>query len=151
MTDDHIAATVQRLADEQAVRDLGHRFADACNRDDAHAFRALWTDDGVWVIDDPVNIRAEGADVIAKIRADLRSTWDFFVQMPHAPVVHIDGDRASSTWTVSEHADDAAHGRGYFNYARYDDELARTPDGWRYVTRHYRYYHVVQTPLPGTE
>jgi hypothetical protein len=44
MTDDHLARTVQRLADEQAVRDLGHRFADACNRDDADAFRALWTD-----------------------------------------------------------------------------------------------------------
>ena len=46
MTDDHTAATVQRLADEQAVGDLGYRFADACNRDDADAFRAFWTDDG---------------------------------------------------------------------------------------------------------
>lgn len=99
------AATVQRLSDEQAVRDLGHRFADACNC----------------------------GDVIANTSAGLRPRWDVFVQMPGAPVIRVDGDRASSPWTVSEYASNA-------------DELARTPDGWRYVTRHYRYYHLDQAP-----
>jgi hypothetical protein len=64
-------------------------------------------------------------------------------------VVSVDGDRARSTWTVSEHADNGAESRGYFNYARYDDEFARTPDGWRYVTRHYSYYHLDQTAGRG--
>ena len=94
-----------------------------------------------------MNIRAEGGDDIALTLGNMPQ-WDFFVQMPHAPVVQVDGDRASSTWTVSEHANNAADGRGYFNYARYDDELARAPDGWRYVSRHYSYYYLDRTPLP---
>lgn len=149
MTNEHTASIVQRLRDEQEVRDLGYRFADACNRDDGDAFRRLWTDDGVWVIDEPMNMRTEGADAIAATRANLRLAWDFFVQMPHAPVVDVNADRATSTWTVSEHAVNAAEGRTYFNHARYDDVLTRTPDGWRYVSRHYRYYHLDQTPPAG--
>jgi hypothetical protein len=145
-----VADTVQLLRDEQAVRDLGYRFADACNRDDTTAFRALWAADGVWIIDDPINIRAEGGDTIASTRAALRQGWDFFVQLPSAPVVTVDGDRATSTWTVCEHANNAAGQLGYHNYARYDDQLTRTPDGWRYLCRHYRYYHLDQTPLASS-
>ena len=51
MTDVRSAPSLTRLRDEQDIRDLGYRFADACNRDDGAAFRELWTDDGVWVID----------------------------------------------------------------------------------------------------
>lgn len=139
-------AELERLRSEQDVRDLGYRFADACNRDDGAAFRELWVDDAVWVIDEPFNVRTEGADVIEGTRAMLRSQWDFFVQLPHAPVVQVDGDRATSSWTVSEHAANAAEGSSYFNYARYDDALTRTPNGWRYVSRHYRYYYLDQHP-----
>lgn len=143
-----LTADLRRFHDEQAIRDLGHRFADACNRGDVDAFRALWADDGVWVIDDPMSVLAQGADAIAFSFAELGSMWDWFVQMPHAPVVTVDGGRATSTWTVSEHAGHEADGRGYFNYARYDDELVRTSRGWRYTSRHYRYLYLDRTPMP---
>jgi ketosteroid isomerase-like protein len=145
MTIDRSTTTLQLLYDEQAVRDLGFRFADACNRGDVDDFRRLWADDGIWTIDDPMNIRAVGADAIADTLTKLRPTWDYFVQMPHAPVVQVDGDRATSRWTVSEQAANASEGRSYFNYARYDDVLIRTPDGWRYLTRRYSYIHLSQT------
>jgi hypothetical protein len=138
--------TLRLLRDDQAVRDLGYRFADACNRDDGTDFRQLWADDAVWIIDHPFNLRTESADAIETTRSRLRSAWDFFVQMPHAPVIRIEGNRATSTWTVSEHAINIAEGRTYFNYARYDDTLIKTADGWRYLSRHYRYYHLDQTP-----
>lgn len=146
----HTTDLIGRLRDEQDVRDLGYRFADACNRDDGPAFRRLWSDSGVWIIDEPVNLRIEGADAIAGTRAELRAAWDVFVQLPHAPVVGVDGDHATSTWTVFEHAIDSTGVRTYRNYARYDDVLTRTPRGWRYLSRHYRYYHLVQTPPAAT-
>jgi len=149
MTNDHTAATLQLIRDEQDIRDLGYRFADACNRGDVEEFRSLWARDAVWVIDDPMNVRAEGAAAIAGTLAQLRPMWDFFVQMPHAPVVRVDGDRATSTWTVSEHARHAADGRDYVNHARYDDELARTPEGWRYAHRRYGYYFLDDGPRAG--
>jgi ketosteroid isomerase-like protein len=147
VTPNPLTADLRRLHDEQTIRDLGHRFADACNRGDVDGFRALWDDDAVWVIDDPMNVRAEGAEAIAATLAELGAMWDWFVQMPHAPVITVDGDRATSRWTVSEHAANSAERRSYFNYARYDDELARTPGGWRYTSRRYRYIYLDAVPF----
>lgn len=143
MTGDDTVAAVRLLRDEQDVRDLGHRFADACNRGDVDAFRALWADDGRWIIDDPVGVDVGGADAVAATLAAMRPAWEFFVQLPLAPVVRVDGDRATSRWTVSEHAR-GVDGGHYANHARYDDELVRTRAGWRYLRRHYRYYHLDQ-------
>jgi hypothetical protein len=95
------ASVVRRLEDEAAVRDLGHRFADACNRGDVHAFGDLWYPDSVWVIDHPVDVRVE-------------------------------------------HAGNDVPPRHYDNHARYDDQLVRTEDGWRYLSRHYQYYWIDQ-------
>jgi hypothetical protein len=144
-----LAATLHRLQDEQEIRDLGHRFADACNQGDILAFTDLWDTDGLWVIEEPINVRAEGAEAIVATLVELIPDWDFFVQMPHAPVLRLDGDRATSTWTVSEHAGHVAGERGYFNYGRYDDALVRTAHGWRYSSRHYRYVYLDHTPIPA--
>lgn len=144
------SAVVQRLRDEQQIRDLGYLFADACNRGDVAAFRELWVHNAVWIIGAPVDVRCAGQDEIATTMADLGSSWDFFVQMPHAPVITIDGDQATGSWVVAEHANDVAGDRGYFNYARYEDRLIRTPDGWRYQCREYRYTYLDQTPATGS-
>ncbi len=167
MKDVSTTQIVTLLRDEQDVRDLGYRFADACNRGDVEEFQSLWAERGRWIVDEPigggaggpaglpglkkpVGIDAEGRAAIAGLLAQQRPTWEFFVQMPHAPVVHVDGDRATSTWTVSEHAR-GVDGRDYYNYARYDDELVRTDGGWRYLNRHYRYYHLDLTDSEQAE
>jgi ketosteroid isomerase-like protein len=137
-------SVLRRLADEAEIRDLGHRFADACNRRDVAAFRELWFPDCVWVIDHPVNVRAEGVEAVLGTLESLASLWDWFVQLPHAPLVRVDGERATSSWTVSEHAAHAEPARRYDNHARYDDQLVRTEDGWRYRSRHYQYYWIDQ-------
>jgi uncharacterized protein (TIGR02246 family) len=138
------ASVLRRLEDEAAVRDLGHRFADACNRGDVAAFRELWHPDCLWVIDHPVNVRAEGVEAVVATLESLASLWDWFVQLPHAPLVDVDGERAVSRWTVSEHAAHADPPRRYDNHARYDDQLVRTEDGWRFRSRHYQYYWIDQ-------
>jgi uncharacterized protein (TIGR02246 family) len=135
---------LRRLEDEAAVRDLGHRFADACNRRDVAAFRELWHPDCLWVIDHPVNVRAEGVEAVVTTLESLASLWDWFVQLPHAPLVSVDGERAVSSWTVSEHAAHAEPPRRYDNHARYDDQLVRTEGVWRYRSRHYTYYWIDQ-------
>lgn len=142
-----IDTVVQRLADQADVRDLGHRFADACNRGDIDAFRELWYPDCTWTIDEPVGVRAVGIDEAVATLQSLGSLWDWFVQLPHAPVVTLDGERATSTWTVSEHAAHAEPARRYDNHARYDDHLVRTEAGWRYLSRHYSYYWIDQEGL----
>jgi len=91
-----------QVADEVAIRGLAHAFADAVNRKDAAAFESLWDDNGEWEIGDPLPSIAKGSSNIA---AQLLKLWDaleFFVQQVHSGVVSIDGDRATSRWSVQE-------------------------------------------------
>jgi uncharacterized protein (TIGR02246 family) len=144
LTTAQLTSTVQSLRDEEDIRSLGYRFADACNRGDLETFADLWTDDAVWIIAEPMGVTARGLPQIEATIASLRPMWEYFVQMPHAPVVTIDGDIATSAWTVAEHAR-AKDGGEYHNAARYDDSLVRTRHGWRYAARTYTYYHLDRT------
>lgn len=140
---------LQELQDREAIRDLGYRFADACNRREMDRFRDLWIPEGVWTISEPKPFRGEGVDTIVNTAAYLLGLWDFFVQMPHAPVITLQGDRATSSWTMTEHANNAAQGLGYLNYGMYDDVCVRTPGGWKYESRSYRYAYLDENPAAG--
>ena len=127
-----------QVADEVAIRALAHAFADAVNRKDVAAFESLWDDDGVWEIGEPLASSAKGSSNVA---AQLLKLWDpleFFVQQVHGGVVSIDGDRATSRWSVQETAR-RRDGGPYNNHAFYEDELAKRDGTWRFVRRTYRY------------
>ena len=128
----------EQVADELAIRALAHAFADAVNRKDVAAFESLWDDNGIWEIGEPLPSTATGS---SNMPAQLLKLWDpleFFVQQVHGGVVSIDGDRATSRWTVQETAR-RRDGGPYNNHAFYEDELARRDGTWRFVRRTYRY------------
>src|ERR1700690_4140344 len=91
-----------QVADEMAIRGLAHAFADAVNQRDAAAFESLWDDDGVWEIGAPLHSIAEGSTSIAAQFLKLWNAMEFFVQQVHSGIVTIDGDRATSRWSVQE-------------------------------------------------
>jgi len=127
-----------QVADELAIRALTHAFADAVNRKDVAAFESLWDDDGVWEIGEPLASTAKGSSNVAAQMLKLRDALEFFVQQVHSGVVSIDGDRATSRWSVQETA--RRHDGGAYNcHAFYDDELAKRDGAWRFVRRTYRY------------
>lgn len=142
--------TTATLADLRAIEDLGHRFADAANHRDYDAFAALWTEDAVWQILPPIDVRFTARREIRAAIENLLGRWDFFVQMPHAPVVELEGDRARSRWTVQEIARSADRTRGNFNLAFYHDELVRLDGRWLYAHRTYHTRYFDDSPLPGT-
>jgi ketosteroid isomerase-like protein len=111
-----------QVADEMAIRGLAHAFADAVNRRDVAAFESLWDDDGVWEIGASLHSIAEGSTSIA---AQLVTLWDaleFFVQQVHSGIVTIDGDRASSRWSIQE-TGRRHDGEPYNNHGFYEDEI----------------------------
>ncbi len=140
---------LQELQDREAIRDLGYRFADACNRRDMEEFRTLWLAEGVWAISEPKPFRGEGVDTIVGTASYLLGLWDFFVQTPHAPVITLDGERATCSWTMTEHANNAERGQGYLNYGMYDDVCVRTAEGWKFASRSYTYMYLDENPAAG--
>jgi ketosteroid isomerase-like protein len=142
MTHDHL---IQRYA----IRCVGEAFADAANRHDFDRFAELWTDEGVWDIGAPINVRFEGRAAIREGIEKMLGRWDFFVHMPHAFDVSINGDRAKSCWTVHEVARSADKAIGNSNLSLYFDELVRTSEGWRFTSRRYRTIYADETALTG--
>ena len=140
---------LQELLDREAVRETGYRFADTCNRRNLETFRALWIPEGVWRIGAPHVFVATGVEEIVGACDYLLSQWEFFVQFPHAPIVTIDGDTATSSWTMTEHARNADRTLGYYNHGYYQDRLVRTTAGWKFAERSYTYLFLDATPGAG--
>lgn len=136
------------VEDELAIRNLAARFTDAVNERDVDAFRQLWTDDAVWEIGPPTSVRADGVDAITKLWLSLLEPKTLFIQLTHSGVIDFTGrDSATARFTERE------RGRGeddyYENLAVYRDELARTPNGWRFKSRKYEYRYLDTTAFSG--
>jgi SnoaL-like domain len=135
-------ALTDHAVDEVAIRHLAARFADVCTVDDAEGFRALWTPDCVWEISDPFPIKAEGLDNVLQLYNQLRSPHEFFVQMPHAGVVRVDGAKARARWMMQEVGRNQKTGLNYNNFGLYLDTLVRADNGWLFAKRSYQYIWV---------
>ena len=135
---------LRRIMDELAIRDLVAKFSDAANRVDGALFESLWAPDGEWIIGPPINQHFTGRRNMAASVVHMLGLWDFFVQMPTATLVELDGDRAHSRVYVNEVAR-AKDGTGNYNLSMYADELVRLDGQWLYQKRT---YHTIYQDSP---
>jgi ketosteroid isomerase-like protein len=141
------------VSDRAEICELVARFADAVNRLDLEQFESVWTPEATWIIDPPTDYRSSGtrAEITAGFNEGMRAHWKSFSQFVHGTVVDLDGDRAVARSYLSEIGIPIEGGdeRGYLNYGTYIDALERTPAGWRFRERHYRYLYLDSAALPG--
>lgn len=141
--------TLQRLADESAIRDLTARFSDCCGRADYDAFALLWAGNATWSIGEPYPQTRSGTEAIVDMLRQLMADWAHFVQLLHSGIVRIDGDTAVARWVVRENAKSRDGARSYDNLAIYEDRLARSDGHWRFVERRYVYIWLSDAELRG--
>jgi hypothetical protein len=120
--------------DDVAIRSLTARFADAVNRAATSELAGLWTADGVWEL--PLG-SIEGPDAIAAELSRLLAHHQRLVQLLAGGEILVVGDNASARWYLTELA------LGVDGVTRsfagcYQDEIVRTPDGWRFARRRYQ-------------
>jgi hypothetical protein len=141
--------TPRDFAAHYELRTLGERFADTANRRDYDGFARLWINEGDWEIGEPINVRFSGkAEIRAGIEAML-DRWDFFVQLPAAFDVTIEGNRARGYWTVHEVARSKDAATGNDNLSLYVDDYQFGDGVWRFVRRAYRTIYSDSKPLAG--
>jgi ketosteroid isomerase-like protein len=131
-----------------AITDLVARFDDAVNRRDATAFAALWADDAVWEIGEPMPMRVEGARHIVDTWTRMIGGTRWLFRGSFAGVVNVDGDVARGRWPCIE-TGTFADGKGYDNRALYEDRYIKRGGGWRFQHRRYLYLWLSNEPLPG--
>ena len=139
-------ASITRLLDEAAVRDVTARFADTAIRADYDGFRRLWADDAEWVIGgtegQPFERRANGIDDVVSLFRKLRDEREYFVQFAVQGPIEINGDEATATCVCHE----AARGPGesyYRNNGIWSDRLRRSDQGWVFTSCIYQYLWLV--------
>lgn len=125
------------VADELAVRDLVHRYADAVTRRDAEGVAALFVPDGEWIVTGHGQPR--GRAEIVDFLDGLLGGWDAIVHALLSGRVHLDAtdvDRATGRWYISEFGM-MASGTEVFFSGVYHDEYLREQGIWRFARRRY--------------
>ena len=117
-------------ADQQAIVDVTHAY---CWALDSRTWAGL---DQVFLPDATAELRSpllEGRDAIRARISRALEPWDATQHTVTNHMVAIDGDRATCRcYLHSQHVRLAAEGTPHYVIAgRYEDELVRTPDGWR--------------------
>jgi uncharacterized protein (TIGR02246 family) len=127
-------ADSERLADVLAVRELTARYGYAIDHGDAEGFADVFTEDGAFVV------RGAGEPVVHAGREALtKMATRPPQQQVHAStdaIVEIDGDTATQACIGLYFPKPANPGEPSVpRVTRYDDELVRTPEGWKFRRR----------------
>ena len=118
-------------------------------RNDATAFRALWTPDCEWKINEPLPLLARGVDGAAQALSKLMGQWEVFAHLPHSVLVEVRGDEARARCTVEEIGINRKAGKSYHNLAFYFDKLRHLDGQWLFQSRSYHYLWLDDRPLTG--
>lgn len=139
-----IEERLKALENENQIRALADSFADICISGNAQGFDALWTEDGIWTLAEPLNIESRGRDSIAKLFLKLATGKRFFCQKLHSGIVTISGDTATAHWILSENA--VNHdGSSYQSTAIYDDRLVFDDGRWLFQARYCKFLDISHT------
>lgn len=127
----------QSIADEQQIRNLVHRYADAASRRDPLGVASTFTADGEWKA--PELGCFQGRDAMVAFFTSMLGGWNTFLQALMSGVVVLDAtnpDRAAGRWFVQE-IGQRCEGANLSIAGVYHDEYARENQGWLIVRRRY--------------
>ena len=136
------AAALQQVIDERDITAVAVAYTWALDQHRWDALRDVFTSDATATLGHPN--RLVGIDaIIGRVRAALESLDDSQHLVGNHEVV-IDGDTATHRcYLHAQHIRAAANGGPHYVVAgRYEDDLARTDDGWRITHRN---LHVMWT------
>lgn len=140
MTDRSVEADILRqLADVEAIRAATARYNLAVDTGDTDTLASMFVDDGVFEVlgfGDPIVYRGRAAIVEVATRpprSQLHMTTDALIE--------VDGDTATQICTVQRTTPPKSQGQESRRMlGRYNDELVRCADGWRFVRRTFTYW-----------
>jgi ketosteroid isomerase-like protein len=123
---------LRELKDELAIRGLAAAYTDAINRCHIDDAIQVYAPDGVFTMMDRPSVT--GSDQIADVLRSTVSRYELLMQLAHSGVVQLNGDSARARWQITE-LQVTFDGKRRFIAGRYEDELARLQQGWRFTRR----------------
>lgn len=129
--------TMHHMGDDQEIRSLVHRYADAASRRDPAGVASTLTTEGTWYA--PELGRFTGRDAMLSFFTSMLDGWNVFLQALMSGVVVIDEsnpNRAVGRWFVQETGQRAA-GTNLIISGVYHDEYVRDGSAWLILHRRY--------------
>ena len=129
-----MAAVNQEIPDKQHIRELQNRYSYAI---DSGQYDKL---DGMFTPDATYNFVTGSTDNLEALKNTIRDALQPLSSSQHIngnQWAEIEGDRATAGcyFTVHMFKEGVADGEHFEMGGRYDDELLRTPNGWRFTSR----------------
>jgi ketosteroid isomerase-like protein len=120
------------LADDGAIRRLTAYYSDAVTHLDATRAASIYTEDGVVEI---VGNRTAGRAAIEDGMRQSFAAFELLQLIEHGGIVTVEGDTAKARWSTVELG--IRRGSTYVSviFGRYEDELVRRDDDWRFKRR----------------
>jgi hypothetical protein len=121
---------LRRLLDERSIMDVTARYCWAIDGLDRAALDSVFLPDATAVLGG--GFQRGVAEIWARVHGVL-STLDTSQHVLGSQVVEVDGDTATSKcYLIAQHIRAAAEGGPHYVVAgSYEDDLVRTPEGWR--------------------
>lgn len=146
--------TLSHMTDDQAIRSLVHRYADAASRRDPVGVACTITTEGTWYAPDLG--RFAGRAAMVAFFTSMLDGWNVFLQALMSGVVVVDDanpDCAVGRWFVQE-TGQRAEGTNLIISGVYHDEYTREDGSWLILHRRYDPLlrstdgHVTTQPFP---
>jgi ketosteroid isomerase-like protein len=125
-------ATPQEAADIASILRLAACYSEAICRGAIDEAVQVYAADGA--LTSTTTEEVIGHEAIANVIQTAIKAFDFVYNTTVPGVVRVDGDRASARFQVTELAR-RTDGMTLHFLGTYDDELRRTPEGWRFTRR----------------
>jgi hypothetical protein len=128
-----LQSRLAKVEDIESIRCLKAHYADLCDEGyDADALVALFTPDGEW---DGGKLGCfEGRNALHKFFSGMPKTLSFAVHHLTNSAIRVNDARtqASARWYLLQTATLASDGTAVWLAGRYEDQLLRGPEGWRF-------------------
>lgn len=127
---------MQALVDQLAIQRTISLYAEGASRRDWDQVIATFLPDGVWELPSSGLIVA-GHDQLRAVLPRMLEGIELFAQMHSPAIIDLAGDRATARSIVREVARFAGSSEGFEAVGVYEDELARSGDGWQFARKRF--------------
>jgi ketosteroid isomerase-like protein len=129
-----MSSTTQTLLDRLDVQETISRYHDGGSRSDWDQLIATFLPDAIWEVP-AMDLRCEGQAVIRDTMVNLLAPIEYLMQINSPAIITIDGDSASARSSIRESAKFRGRAGVMDVVGHFDDDLRRTPEGWRFARR----------------
>ena len=122
------------MDDERAIQQLLTTYSQTASVADWDGTVATYLPDGVWTIPH-LGLSFEGQEAIRGALEAFFEQMDYVIQMNAPALIHVTGTAATARAAIRECGKSAGKAQGFEYLGFYQDDLVKTPDGWRFSKR----------------